>query len=190
MQTSLNATVVEATVVEVKVPSFEEVLDANLRGQHTAYSIVSAVRAPEGELRRYTVQRRFSEWRKLHATLALSPTFPEPRRLRRETQSIKEQRRKALQAYLHAAIQHCAGRPAEALRAFLGLRDDEPRSELPPAQSPEEMPPAVVAPTAVAPLQAATEGAPPYCVVARVDALAMVVPNNLSRNTMACSILT
>ena len=90
---------------DLRVESHSEVADDSLRGRHTAYRITCTAADSHG-LRHCTANRRFSEWRTLHAALSKQP-FPEPRRLS-HSQWAKLNRQVALQKYLLAAIEASA----------------------------------------------------------------------------------
>lgn len=102
----------------------EEVREREENGwEYSAYSVVSTYQGQS-----YTVQRRYKEFKQLHAQLRVhAPTLPAnfpiwPNLLNRYAPAVVEERKVGFQRYLADALQSLDGKPIPAvLRNFLQL---------------------------------------------------------------------
>ena len=108
----------------ISVPSFTDIDDdAALRGYYTVYDICCTVQALDGTLWTFAANRRYSEWRDLHAQQWNGlRKFPQARHFLHGP-STKLKRQEALQAWLADAFAAYAGTmPPPQLLHFVGVR--------------------------------------------------------------------
>ena len=129
-------------IFTLAVTSFHDVTDeTTIRGFYTVYNIDCTVQQTcDGSLCSFSAQRRYTEWRRLHAQQWNgSRTFPQGRRLL-HGHATKQRRAEALQVWLcdaFAAYASAGSMPPPPLLHFVGVRAEALAGMAPPPASPQ-----------------------------------------------------